>query len=360
MKAITRPLEVIPEYNLRSICSLEEMLLFDIETTGLKKETTQLYLVGCAYYSEGIWYARQWLTENTSDELRVLEEFCEFASHYRTLVHFNGDGFDIPYMQYKADYYMTGFDFGRFNSFDILKNARRSKKVLSLQSMSQKSIEIFLGINRDDQLNGGLLIPVYYDYEKSRSARLEQLLLLHNFDDIQGMLKILPILTYTDVLGGGYEFISASEVRDTAILEYKITAPVPVYCEKLVDANADILVCMDKDLLQINLKIYTETGRLPLANICDYYYLPEEDIVVHKDVGQFLDRSKRIKATKKNCFLKKDGRFIPQINPVFTPAFQLAEDKKRVYADWDELEKGCDKSLMRELSSGILHFISGC
>ena len=360
MKVINRPLEVIPEYNLRSICSLEEMLLFDIETTGLKKETTQLYLIGCAYYSNGTWYARQWLTENTSDEFRVLEDFCEFASHYKTLVHFNGDGFDIPYMQFKADYYMTGFDFGQFNSFDILKNARKSRKFLDLQSMSQKSIEVFLGINREDQLNGGLLIPAYYDYEKNGSAELEHLLLLHNFDDIQGMLKILPILTYTDVLSGGYEFISASEAHDTAILEYRIAEAVPVYREKIIGPKGDILVCMDKDLLQINLKIYNETGKLPLANVSDYYYLPEEDMVIHKDVGQFLDKSKRVKATKKNCFLKKNGRFIPQMNEIFIPAFQLADDNRRMYADWDELEQKCDKRLMKELSSGILHSISGC
>ena len=57
--------------------------------------------------------------------------------------------------------------------------------------------------------------------------------------------------------------------------------------------------------------------------------------MIHKDVAQFLPRSRKIKATKKNCFLKKEGRFIPEPAKLSEPCYSLENDPKGHYGDFD-------------------------
>ena len=361
MKVITRQLDLQPEYDLRSICPREEMLLFDIETTGLKKETTKLYLIGCAWAENGIWNIRQYLTENAGDEYYILEAFLDLASGFKTLVHFNGDSFDIPYIQYKCEYYGTETDLSGFDSFDIYKAAKCARRFLGLASMSQKSIEQFLRIRRDDRYSGGLLIPVYYQYELTGAPEQEEILLLHNYDDIQGMLKILPILAYKDLLDGRFVFESAEEEEENAVLFYRLQANVPVPCEY---SAGDLMIGAEHDLLKICLPIRKGTGLVPLDNVSDYYYLPEEDRVIHKDLAQFLERSRRVKATRKTCVLKKEGRFVQIPAARLAPAYYFGEDRKNPFADWDAILEHIQKNdpayrkTMEGIAKDILDLVS--
>lgn len=338
MKVLTETADFFPEYDPEQLAPKEEILFFDIETTGLKKESTQVYLIGCAFFSDGSWQIRQFLAESALDEREVMESFADFASSYSTLIHFNGDGFDIPYLAYKADFYDLDLNFSEFQSFDIYKMAKPLKKLLGLESMSQKSIERFLKIDRDDLYGGGALIPVYYEFERSGDPEAEKLILLHNFDDVQGMLKLLSILDYTELLEGGFSFEGVEVIDHTAVLSYHLDHALPVSFEKYADKDR-ILICADKGLLQLNIRLYEGTAKLPLPDVENYYYLPEEDRVIHKDVAQFVDKDHRKKATKKNCFLKKEGCFLPQKRTLFTPAFSVEGEKKKTFFELADL---CD------------------
>ena len=85
-------------YPLERLGALTELLFFDIETTGFSGDYSNLYLIGCTYYSQGSWQLIQWFADTAEAESEVLAAFFEFLKGYRTLVHFNGDGFDIPYL----------------------------------------------------------------------------------------------------------------------------------------------------------------------------------------------------------------------------------------------------------------------
>lgn len=327
MKILTEEANLVPAFPVESLAPEEEILFFDIETTGLRKETTQVYLIGCAFLEEGEWRIRQFLAESALDEREILEAFADFASGFSALIHFNGDGFDIPYLAYKAEYYGLPLRLDAFESYDIYKMAKPLKKLLGLQSLKQKAVERFLGISREDLYGGGALIPVYYEYERSRDPEAERLLLLHNLEDVKGMLEIIKILHYTGIAEGQFLFKSLEIFGDTAVFEYRLEQAVPVGFERPL-ADGNILFCADRDLLQLNIRIYEGQARLPLPDIENYYYLPEEDRVIHRDVAQFVDRACRKKATKKNCFLKKEGRFLPQKKELFSPAFQVEGIKK--------------------------------
>ena len=330
MKIITDTTELKPAFDLSRIAPLEDILFFDIETTGLRKESTQVYLIGCAFFHDGNWLIRQYLAESALDEREVMESFADFADGFKVLIHFNGDGFDIPYLAYKADYYDLGLNFSDFKSIDIYKLAKPLKKLLGLDSMSQKSLERFLQIERDDLYGGGALIPVYYEFERTASEEAKNLLLLHNYDDVQGMMKLLSILNYTGIIEGAFRFEDFKVIDQTAVFDFELEMPLPVSFEKHVDHDR-ILIAADGTLLQLNIKIYDGIAKFPLPDVENYYYLPEEDRVIHKDVAQFVDKSHRKKATKKNCYLKKEGQFLPQKHTLFTPAFNVDGESRKTF-----------------------------
>lgn len=352
MKIITAEAETAPAFQLTELAPEEDILFFDIETTGFRKESTQVYLIGCAFFSEGTWKIRQYMAESALDERAVLEEFSDFASGFRTLIHFNGEGFDLPYLSYKAEYYGLESDLFRLESIDLYQQAKPLKNLLGLPRMNQKTIEGFLRISREDCLDGGALIPYFYAYEKSGDPEAEKLLLLHNFDDIRGMLKLVGILKYLQIPEGRFTFRDAEVIRDTAVLNYRLEEPLPVAFEKTDDRDR-IRIAADGDLLQINIRIYRGQARLPLPDIENYYYLPEEDRIVHKDVACFVDRKKRRKATRKNCFLRKEGLFLPQKRDLFLPAFQVEGEKKTTFFELpDALPE--DTGILTEYALDIL------
>ncbi|MCF0143160.1 MAG: ribonuclease H-like domain-containing protein [Parasporobacterium sp.] len=343
MKVFTGKENIEPEYSIANLGTEENILFFDIETTGLKKETSLTYLIGCGYFKNGVFNIIQWLTERAMDEEEVLQGFAEFAAGFDTLVHFNGDGFDIPFIAWKMDYYGIKFDFGRFRSIDIYKRTKPVKHLLNLESLSQKSIENFLQIERDDLLNGGLLIPVYFDYERTGSYEAERLLLLHNYDDIQGMVKLLPVLSYSDLLEGRFTFTGCEEALGYLILNYETDNAMPVSFEK---AAEDHVICGDGRYLQISIQIFEGTACHPIEDYRNYYYLPAEDKIIHKDVAEFIPRDRREKATKKNCFIKKDSRFLFQPSELIEPVFYT--DSKHCYFEPTENIFG-DIQMMNEL-----------
>ena len=42
----------------------------------------------------------------------------------------------------------------------------------------------------------------------------------------------------------------------------------------------------------------------------NYFYLPNEDMAIHKSMATFIDKDKKIKATKDNCYTKITDTFI--------------------------------------------------
>ena len=55
----------------------------------------------------------------------------------------------------------------------------------------------------------------------------------------------------------------------------------------------------------------------------DYYYLPKEDMAIHKSVAQFVDKEYRKQAKANTCYTKKTGLFIPRFGETLNPIFKI-------------------------------------
>lgn len=77
----------------------QDILFFDIETTGFSARSACVYLIGCAYLTTNGWETRQFFAETPDDEADVLQQFFSFAASFPVMVHFNGTTFDVPFLQ---------------------------------------------------------------------------------------------------------------------------------------------------------------------------------------------------------------------------------------------------------------------
>ncbi len=327
-------------YPLDRIGTPEELLFFDIETTGFSGERDRVYLIGCTWYAKGSWQLIQWFADTASAEEELLHAFFSFLKTFRILIHFNGEGFDLPFLKKRFAYYRLPFSFDGITSLDIYRLVRPYRKLLGLEHMKQKNIEQFLGIARKDIYNGGQLIEIYADYLQSRDDFLYRLLILHNEDDLKGMPAILPILHYPDYLSGPFTCHSQSlqEIPDifgqnekqlTLIYESPITLPRPVESE-----GPWFSLTLDGNCMEFRIPLREGELKHFYDDYQNYYYLIYEDNAIHKSVGQYVDRSARKKATARTCYTRTCGCFLPQPSAIWTPCLKDDYTAKLLYTPY--------------------------
>lgn len=317
-------------------------LFFDIETTGFSPKTTSLYMIGAAFFDEVQWQVVQWFCDSPADEGIVLADFFNFAGNYSSIAHFNGDGFDIPYILEKCKMYNLPYNFDNFASTDLFKEIKRFGRLLKTENYKQKTIENFLGIGRDDKYTGGDLIHFYQEYVQTRDNMLKEALFLHNYEDLCGLVKLVPMLNYRALIDGCFNITSLDIIKSTtdaaddaidavftAVLEY----PLP---KRISGGSGPYYFTAYNDTLKVKVKIYTDELKFFYSNYKDYYYLPYEDTAIHKSVAFYVDKNFRTRAKAANCYSKKTGTFLPQSQIVVEPYFKIEYNHKETYFELED------------------------
>lgn len=362
MITIKHPVDLPDTYPLERMGPLKDLLFFDIETTGFSGDTSQLYLIGCTYHDGFGWKLIQWFADTRDSEAQLLEAFFSFMQRFKVLVHFNGDGFDIPYLLKCCKRLGLNYDFGHMTSLDIYKKIKPYRKLLGLENMKQKSIEAFLGVSREDKYSGGQLIDVYREYLVTHESFLYDLLILHNEDDLKGMPSILPILNYPDLMEAPFSLESQQvcsyvdiqgNPRPFLNLAWKSPCGIPVPLEY---DSGPVSLELNGNALTCNIALYQGELKYFYPNFKEYYYLPAEDTAIHKSVGEYVDKSARKKATAKTCYTKKCGLFLPQFDLLWSPALQEEYKAPLAYAEYSPdllADNLCADSYARQILSYV-------
>lgn len=341
MITLHKTIEFKETYPLDRIGRREELLFFDIETTGFSGEYSTLYLIGGVYYRNGSWNLIQWFADTLEAEQELLITFFEFLKQFRMVLHFNGDGFDLPYLLKRCRAHGLPYDFSAVDSFDIYKKIRPYREVLGLTSMKQKSIEAFLKVERKDLYSGGQLIEVYKDYLMTHEKFLFDLLILHNEDDLKGMPLILPILNYPDFLEGDFhlehqELVSQTDIFGQKHRSLRLTCrngfSVPIGFSK---SNALVSLEAEGEWLTVTIDLYEGELKYFYPDYKNYYYLIYEDKAIHKSVAEYVDKEARIKATAKTCYTRQTGLYLPQFSRLWSPFLQMEYKDKVTYVSYD-------------------------
>lgn len=319
----------------------ESVLFFDIETTGFSPANTQVYLIGCAARKGRLICVTQFFAEKPQEEKSVLTAFLKLAGQYNTLISFNGQGFDLPYLRKRFEHY--GLDDTLPPShLDIFHRISSFKSILRLSNMKQKSLEAFLGLARDDKYTGKELINVYQDYIKHPDPDHASLLQLHNYDDLLGMPGLLSILAYPELFEGGFEVTSYEKnaykpyehgTKLELILTLAPNSPLP---KRFSFGRQDIYLTGYSDQAKLKVPIYQGELKYYYSNYKDYYFLPGENRAIHKSVAFYVDKNFRTRAKAATCYSRKTGCFLPQYEEIITPYFKLEYHDKITWFEMTE------------------------
>ena len=321
--------------------SLEDTLLYDIETTGLNPKSSQLYLLGILLFHKENIELIQYFAESVLDEEEILEQFFQLCKTKKVLISFNGEGFDNRFVESMAKSYGKLPLHLNLKQLDLFKLIRKRKKFYGLESCSLKSCERFLGIYREDRCSGGELISVYREYLQDKDSEKKNMLLLHNREDIQNLPALFSFLAYENIFQGNVHFQRAELlVRDEIIkkncsnqtestleiehleleetknchtsdkicLKFSLPSSVPV---PLTLTPKNFLLEIKETSLCLTVPLYQGELCYFFKDYKDYEFIPSEDRVVHKSLAAIYPKEMREKAKASTAYQKMKTSFLP-------------------------------------------------
>lgn len=167
----------------------------DIETTGLSRKYNIIYLIGILYLEDDKWYLLQIFADKADEEEKLLRYFVNIISKYSQIITYNGESFDIPFINYRLEKYGIAHRIAEDTSLDLYRLVKRNRDFLDLEDLKLKSLERYLGIYRDDIYSGKDCIDFYLEYSRTGDVELAERVLKHNFDDLFYMLDIIKIIS---------------------------------------------------------------------------------------------------------------------------------------------------------------------
>ncbi len=372
-KAMRETLRNSCEKQSNDAVALNDCLFFDIETTGLSADTSFIFLIGCIAYKDCVWYLHQFFIRTVQEEKELLSAFFELAENYRALVHFNGNTFDLPFVRKRAAFHRLAPVTDSLMSIDLYRYFAPLRRLLELPHMNQSFLEAYVGWQRKDQMNGREVVALFWDYTVSKNEEEKRLLLLHNHDDLLGMLRVPAMEAYFSLLSGQIKpTVTAAETKDpeALTLSFEMELPLPSrmelvtplskrnvsdksagYRKDLPNPSQAISIIAENTAGRLFIPVYNGTLRYYFPDYRNYYYLPMEKQAIHKSVAAYVAKEYREPARPENCFAEKQSRFLPLppytpqdeieaaalTRPPFSPVLRESYDSKTYYFEYKDI-----------------------
>lgn len=303
-----------------------DYLYLDIETTGLSRDKSILYMIGCGFRERDRddLHVILWFNEDGRNEKDILISFSDFLTLKDwTAVTFNGDRFDLPYLKARYAFHELNCPLLSLDSLDLYRLLKPYKSLFKLDKARQKDWESALGIARQDAMSGRELIGVYRSFLQEHDEKLFQLLVLHNYEDVCHLSQLAVLLGLEEILAGGFVIEDMEFVEEAGAEDSSPGARLLVRCQikspfQLVGDTFTIMKELAEGSIrivgnQIECSIYSETKIMKhfFPDPENYYYLPREDRAIHKSVGIYVDREYRERCSPRQCYAQKEGYFLP-------------------------------------------------
>ena len=256
-----------------------DTFVFDIETTGLNPKFCKIILIGILYNCQDKTIIKQFFAENEDEEKELLSAFVDEIKCFKSHVTYNGLGFDIGFINYRLKKHNIDFTLSKEDDFDILRFIRPFKSTLKLEDCSLSTVETYFNIHRDDVIDGGESIKLYNEFVKNQNKELMDTILLHNYEDIYNLSKLVNIKELVAKKLDLLEFNGSNCSLKIFPLNYKISAKKLYMYYFIFDGNHNniqiyndnySIICQDN---KISLEININKGVDKDENIILFYNL---------------------------------------------------------------------------------------
>ncbi len=169
------------------------VVFMDTETTGLAGGTgTLAFLLGMGKFTADGLQVRQYFLTGFKGETALLGTAERFLAETKTLVTFNGKGFDNPLLATR--YRLAGLDnpFARLDQLDLLYPTRSAFAGRWPDCRLQSTEQRLLGFRRRGDLPGSEAPETWFRWVRFGDARSLPALLEHHHQDIVSLAVLLP------------------------------------------------------------------------------------------------------------------------------------------------------------------------
>lgn len=292
--------------------SEENILLFDIETTGLSPDTSTIFMIGCGYYKDSILHTIHWLSDDYEihNEQEIFQAFSDwFIHHFQSpenvhIITYNGQNFDLPFLNSRYEQCQMSLPFSSKileNNMDYYRHIFPLKHLWPVHNLKLHTLSTWLGYQCSHTPSGRQLIKTYHTYIKTKDPVLLNLLFLHNIDDLESLSQILTLETYFHFFNGNYTIDSISHSKDWIIFKIRTNTIHPFPSKLEYQMEGFTLTLADYEA-SLQTPVYPNGLRYYYNDYKNYVYLPSEDYVLHKSMAKYIDKNHWIKANEKNCY----------------------------------------------------------
>lgn len=356
--------DVSISYPLESVAALTDILFLDIETTGLRKESDSVFLIGAVYFDadQHTWKSKQWFAENPEEEKNILDCFLGFAYPYKVLIHFNGNRFDLPFLKRRTEQYDLSDPLDDMRSVDLYQIVHPWRNLLGLIDGRQQTLEKFIGTGRIEDRSGREIASIWREYRSTRSSGILDMILTHNEQDVCGLLRLSDVLAYRDIDPESLAIHKAQanfytdydeNTREEVLLYFHMDHRIP---RPLLGTRDGCLFSAEDDRGVIKVPVFSGELHYYYADYKEYWYFPEEDVAMHRSVGSFADRTHRVPATPATCYTRKTSSFLPEWSEFRKPFFKKQYNDATAYFELTPDVKK-DRALLSSYASYILQRI---
>jgi uncharacterized protein YprB with RNaseH-like and TPR domain len=171
---------------------LNDILIFDIETTGLMGGTgCYPFLLGFGTFQNDGIMIRQYFLPDYGKEIHAYLDLRKEMENRSILLSFNGKTFDYPLLRNRFILNRIDNPFENYEHLDLLHVARRLwKHVLESCRLENIENEIFL-FSRWGDIEGALIPQAYFDFLATGFIETIKKIIQHNQQDILSLARLL-------------------------------------------------------------------------------------------------------------------------------------------------------------------------
>ena len=232
-----------------------------------------------------------WISEQESDEYEMLTALSDALDSIRRIITFNGNAFDLPHLHQK------------YKAFDLM-DPLQGKQYLDLM-LRLKPISRFLALPSGKLADfAGFLHLAQPDASDEASFRFhpgaEDKHEASTPNDALYTLECMSLLHYADFLDQGARIreVTTDEERVIFRLHYPDGFPVGF---SVHDSGFHLRFSEDGTVL-LSSRICNGSIRYYHTDVKNYWYLTLEGYAIHKSAAQYVDKSRREKAVRENCY----------------------------------------------------------
>ncbi len=177
---------------------MESNAYFDIETTGFDRDKDIIMLISLGWFTDkNTFYIKQYYADNICDEIDILKAFKEDIIKFDRWCSYNGKAFDEPFIAEKMKRHCIDFTAPKTH-IDLYRLIRPYYKQIGLQRCNLKSVEKYVGIEREDKIDGGISVELYNKYLENKDEGIRKIIMLHNYEDVFNLPQIFKVLYEID------------------------------------------------------------------------------------------------------------------------------------------------------------------